>query len=803
MAAVAGEIRGLSPQEVEERAQRGEHNQFSVRPTRTYAQIIRANVFSLYNVILLGAFLILLLIKGPGSAIFPAAIVVINMVLGLVQEIRAKRALDHLATLSVRTVTVRRDGRSKTIPVQEIVTDDVIELHPGDSVVADGSVLASEGLEIDESQLTGESEYVDKQPGQRITSGSFCISGSGLMKAEQIGNKSFVNHLAGVARAYKNVRTPLERQLDALVEMLVGVMLVLAPLTLLEGYARGISLADAFENVVNVISSLVPQGLLVFVSISFAYGVVKISRHRALIQRPNAIELMGHVQCLCADKTGTLTQNKLIVQEIVPAQGQDEQALREKLGVYVSNVTWQNRTVSAIAAFVGDAKQTTSRCSEVPFSSERRWSAVTLCSGETLILGAPQMLLPAGELRREAEQRSRQGLRVVALARSDEGLKADQPALPQHVEGLGLIALQDEMRPDITDTLNQFARQNIAVKIISGDSPETIQAVAQQAGLPYENVLTGAEIEEMAEAQLYERARATSLFARITPRAKRRLVASLGTDGPVAMIGDGVNDVPALKQASLAIAMNDGAQIAKDVSDIILLNNAFSTLPKALSEGRELTQRLYGIAKISLIKSVYLTILFVLAGYAGLPWPATLLQTTWLSFVTLTGPAMLIIFRILPVPTAANTRRQVVRYIMLGGALGGVGLLLLDILALEVFKDSLPVARLMVLAFAGLFNSFVLWDIYHITPFSPRTLTVNWKPAIAGAAFGLIEVLAAAYLFPRALGVAAMGAREAAALAAVLCAAYLATWFLRDRFSGQSMQLPGDPPREPRNEMKP
>ncbi len=789
MAAIAGEIRGLSTQEVEERARRGERNQFSIRPTRTYAQIIWTNVFSLYNVILLGAFLVLLLIRGPGSAIFPAAIVIINMVLGLVQEVRAKRALDRLATLSIRTVTVRRDGRTEAIPVQEVVRDDVVELHPGDSVVADGTVLASEGLEIDESQLTGESEYVDKQPGARITSGSFCVSGSGLMRAEEIGGKSFVNHLADVARTYKNVRTPLEQQLDVLVEVLVGIMLVLAPLTLVGGQARGTPWAESFENVVNLMSSLVPQGLLVFVAISFAYGAMNISRFRALIQRPNAIELMGHIKTLCADKTGTLTQNKLVVREIIPADGKDEQTLRDRLGTYVSNVTWQNRTVSAIAAFAGGKNQQPSRRSEVPFSSERRWSAVTLSSGETFVLGAPDVLLPEGELRRQAAERSSQGLRMVAFAHSDSTPNADGRELPPNVEPLGLVELQDETRSDIRDTLNQFAEQDIAIKIISGDSAETIQSVAQQAGMPHDKVLTGAQVEGMDELELDQQARDTNLFARITPQAKRRIVASLAKDGPVAMIGDGVNDVPALKQASLAIAMNDGAQIAKDVSDIILLNNAFSTLPKAFFEGRELTQRLYGIAKINLIKVVYLTILFVLAGYAGLPWPASLLQTTWLSFITLTAPAMLIIFRVLPVPTAANRLPEVARYIILWGAVGAVGLLLLDTLALAVFKDSLPTARLMVIAFAGLYNSLVLWDIDQVTPFMARSFLEHWKPAIAGAVFGLISVIAPETVLARALGFTPMAAREIVVLLAVLCAAYLATWILRDRLAADGRKL--------------
>jgi cation-transporting ATPase E len=613
------------------------------------------------------------------------------------------------------------------------------------------------------------------------------------MKAQQIGGNSFVNNLAGVAKAYKNIRTPLEQQLDALVEVLVVVMVVLAPLTLLGGQARGTSLAESFENVVNLMSSLVPQGLLVFVAISFAYGAVNISRFRALIQRPNAIELMGHIKFLCADKTGTLTQNRLAVKAIIPATGQDEQAIREKLALYVSNVTWQNRTVAAIASFLDARREPPSKQSEVPFSSKRRWSSVTLSSGETLILGAPEVILPEGSLRQLAQSRSSQGLRTVAFARSSESLDGKVPSLALQVKGLALVTLEDQMRPDIADTLKQFAEQNISIKIISGDSPETIRSVAQQAGMPHERVLTGPEVDDMSETQLGEQVRNTDLFARIAPQAKRRIIASLAKGGPVAMIGDGVNDVPALKQASLAIAMNDGAQITKDVSDIILLNNAFSTLPRAFFEGREITQRLYGIAKINLIKVVYLTLLFVLAGYAGLPWPATLLQTTWLSFATLTAPAMLIIFRLLPVPTAGNRLADVVRYIAIWGVTGAAGLLLLDVAALSVFMDRVAESRLMLIAFAGLYNSLILWNIYHVTVFRPDSFVKNPKPAIAGAVLGLVSALAPQYLLPSALGFAPMGAREAALLMVVLGATYLAASLFTDRLTAGHPHIPEGP----------
>ncbi len=767
-------ITGLTSAEVEERIKRGERNQHTARPTRSYGQIIRANVFSLYNIILLASFLALLILRGPGSAIFPAAIVVVNMVLGLVQEIRAKRALDRLATLSVHNVAVRRDGASSVIPIEDIVQGDVIELRPGDSVVVDGPVLASDSLEIDESQLTGESEYVPKQPGDRITSGSYCVSGTGLMEAASIGSGSYVNNLADVARGYKNVRTPLEAQLDALVEILVVIMVFLAPLTLVGGDLRHLSLPDSVENLVNLISSLVPQGLLVFVTISFAYGVLNISRFRALIQRPNAIELMGHITCLCADKTGTLTANLLSIQGLLPVGGATAQSVSQRLATFAAAVSWRNRTVAAIAAHVGQPPEQPAKLTEVPFSSQRRWSSVTLASGETLMLGAPEVLLADSGLHSEVQRLSREGLRVLAFATSREKPNLQTMSLPDQRECMALIALEDVIRPDMAATLREFAEQGIAIKIISGDSPETVQAIARRAGMNADIVLTGSDIEKLDPEVLSRAASETSLFARVAPQTKRLIVAALRRRGPVAMIGDGVNDVPALKQASLAIAMNDGAQIAKDVSDIILLDNAFSTLPKAFFEGREITQRLYGIAKIHLGKVVYLTILFVLAAYAGLPWPANLLQTSWLSLMTLTLPAMLIIFRVLPIPTAENRPGDVLRYLLTWGGAGAAALIILDVAVLAGLKEPLGSARAAVVALAGLYNSLVLWDIYHVRPFSPKTLARNPKPALAGFVFGLAAVLLPSYFLSSALGFAPLTVPDVLLIVALLFAAYAA-----------------------------
>ncbi|MCL4517748.1 MAG: HAD-IC family P-type ATPase [Thaumarchaeota archaeon] len=786
----------MSSDEVAERMNRGENNRHAIRPTRTYSQIIWANVFGLYNLVLFASFAILLILEGPRNALATVFIVVVNILLGTVQEIRAKRALDKLAMLSTRTVSVRRDGKSVVIPIEDVVLEDVIELQPGYAVVVDGHVLASDSLEIDESLLTGESEYVPKQVGDKLLSGSFCVAGAGLMLAEEIGSQSYVNNLAMTARAYKNIRTPLERSLDAVFQVLIATMAILGPLTLLAGIVRGNSLAESVENVVNVIGSLVPIGLIVSVAISFAYGALNISRFQALIQRLNAIESIGHITCLCADKTGTLTRNILSVKTVVPVSEETLSAVQSKLASYVANISWKNRTIAAIASFVDGTQKYPSKVAEVPFNSNRKWSAVTLSTGETLLLGAPEILLANSDLHAETLRLSEQGLRVVAFATSPYALGSTGQSLPSKWKCIALIGLQDEIRSDIGETLEEFAKQGIGIKIISGDSAETVEAIAHQAGIRDSTLLSGLELDRMDEKLLDTAVQKTNLFARIVPETKRKIVASLTKRGGVAMIGDGVNDVPALKQASVAIAVNDGAQIAKDISDIILLNNAFSTLPRAIAEGREITQRIYAITKIFLVKVVYLNILFVLAGFIGLPFPLSLLQTTWLGTMTIGIPTLMIAFRMLPAANTKSSARDVIQYGLLGGIIGGLAMTLIDIVILVVLRGNLDLARTMIIVFACLYASVILLDVQEVSLFSPTSFLLNWRSAIAGLILGIYTVATPLYLIPAALELVSLARLHWLLLTVFLVAAYIALQYAvrRMSLSGAVSKLFCNPP---------
>ena len=449
----------------------------------------------------------------------------------------------------------------------------------------------------------------------------------------------------------------------------------------------------------------------------------------------------------------------------------------DRLAMYVANVSWQNRTVAAIASFVKASLPQPSKVAEVPFNSERRWSAITLSSSETLILGAPELLTEDPTLLQETLRLGEQGFRVVAFATSHHLLESDAAALPPTWRCIALLALQDEIRPDVGDTLKSFAEQGISVKIISGDSPETVKAVARQAGIREESILTGPQVEQMDDEALGVAVQETYLFARIAPDTKRRIVVALSKKGTVAMIGDGVNDVPALKQASVAIAMNDAAQVVKDVSDIILLNNAFSTLPRAIAEGREISQRVYTVAKIYLVKVLYSGLLFILAWYAGLPWPATLLQMTWLGAMTSGTPTVLILFRMLPAPNITNNPRDVIRYCLIGGAIGGVAMVLIDILILVVLKGELALSRTVILVFACLYGSLIFLDVHEVSPFRPRSFVMNTRPAIAGIILGAISVLVPVYVMPSSLGLVSLGWQQWLLLTLILVGASVAVQY--------------------------
>jgi cation-transporting ATPase E len=750
-------LRGLTSAEAADRVRRGLVNKFQPRTSRTYAQIFADNLFNIFNITLAVLLVAMLALGRPGDTIFAGGSVVANTLIGLIQEMRAKRALDRLAALSAGAARVRRDGQSLDIPIDQIVQDDLIEVAPGDRIVVDGPCVWEDSAEVDESLITGESDPVDKEAGDRLTSGSFVTAGRAIMRAEQIGADSFVSRLGRTAKGYKFIPTPIQQKINAIVGVSVVGMALFGPLLIVSGLASQAALADTIANTTVLVTTFVPQGVVLATTLALTFGAVRIGLQQTLVQRINAVESMANVTVLCFDKTGTLTENRLAVTEIIPLApypplplGKGErggEGVRALLARYVGSLATQNKTAAAIEAYVGPlrASDGPAKRAETPFTSTRKWGAVSFEDGMTLLLGAPEILIEDAQAREQAARLAGSGLRVLAFAASASALSGDR--LPEARRPLALIALRDTPRGDVQRTLEAFASRGIRLKVISGDNADTVSAIARAAGMQVTGAVTGPQLEAMGPAAFGEATQTANVFARITPETKRRIVSALATQGEyVAMVGDGVNDVPALKAARLGIAMHDGAQIAKDVADLVLLDNALSTLPQALAEGYRTTQKIYSTVKMFLSRNLYLILMFIMVGFMGLPFPGLVRPLSWAAISTTSIPAVFITFGLLRPRPIRHFRRQVLGYIILTGLIGAVALTLAYTAAYLLSDRDVTLAQTVMTLMALIYGILVFWDVHGVVPFEPITFRQNPREAVIGIGVAIVTLAVPALL---------------------------------------------------------
>ncbi|MEP7285383.1 MAG: HAD-IC family P-type ATPase [Chloroflexota bacterium] len=753
---------GLTSAEVAERVARGESNNYRVRVDRTYWQIARDNIFNLFNIVLTILLVIIFLFHERTSVIFASFSVIANTVIGMWQEVNAKRTLDRLAAQNVQSVKVWRDGKITSIAATQVVMDDVLPIEPGDKLVVDGRVLHADSLEIDESLLTGESDAILKEAEAEVFSGSFCIAGAGVIVATQVGENSMINKLSRTAKAYRNIKTPAQRKVSVFVEIAVAGMLIFGPMLLVAGFVTRISLLETLKNTLVLVTSFVPQGLVLATTLSLTLGAIQISRRHTLVQRINAVESLANVNVLCFDKTGTLTRNELAVVEVLPLGSQSIEQIRELLTIYTANLAYQNKTAAAIAHYIGQntaphtnghsptAAVNVVKQQEIPFNSARKWGAIVL-PDYSLILGAPERVLSpkvTGEAINQATQFATQGQRVLALARSNVAPTGEN-GLSEQREALALIVMSDQVRPDIKATLNAFYDLKIDCKVISGDNIETVRAIASAAGMHLHEGYTGEQLEAMSPNEFAHAAREANLFARIEPDTKRKIIAALKQQGGyVAMVGDGVNDVPALKEAQLAIVMNDGTQISKDVADIVLLDNAMSTLPLAFHEGQLITQKIYGTAKMFLTKNIYHVLTFILVGFMALPFPLTPVQISWAVFTTVNIPALLLSFGLLRPTLMRSFAKDVLAYVVASGVIGACGMALMYTLVYIITRRNTAVARSALVIFLGLYGTLVFWNTHGLDIFVPSSFLKAPRLTQIGVALILLTVVPM-FILPR------------------------------------------------------
>ncbi|MGY1715060.1 HAD-IC family P-type ATPase [Geodermatophilus sp. SYSU D01106] len=588
--APGGTPAGLTAAEARERHRRGEGNVAVSASARGYARILRTNVLSFFNVVLFTIGAALLALGRYSDAFTSVGLGLVNAAISAVQEIRAKRKLDRLQLLARGTVTVVRDGAAAEVPPEEVVRGDVLQVGPGAQVVVDGPVLAGR-LEVDESLLTGESEALPKEPGDALLSGSFVVGGGGTMLARDVGAASYAGRLTAEARRESTDRTPLQRRIGFVVRLVMLLVALMSVTILAQAALEGFTLVRTVQTTA-VLSGLVPYGLFFLVAVAYTVGAARSAGRGALVQQVNAVESVSNVDVVCTDKTGTLTTGRLSLAEVRPAGPLDDAAVRRVLGTLAASTPAPNLTTTALAAALPG--QPVPVTEDVPFSSALRWSALRTADA-VLVLGAPDTLAPrlsgpplGGPVRALAGR----GLRVLVLARAaaDAPLRdgAGRPLLPA-LEPLAVVALADELRPGVPETLARLTADGIAVKVVSGDDPRTVAALARQAGLESGEPVAGPALEGLSEAQLDDLVARTTVFGRVAPEQKERLVDALRRRGRyVAMVGDGVNDARALKRAQVGVAMASGSAVTRDVADIVLTGDSLAALLPAAHEGRRI-----------------------------------------------------------------------------------------------------------------------------------------------------------------------------------------------------------------------
>ncbi|MFJ3790169.1 HAD-IC family P-type ATPase [Kitasatospora sp. NPDC090091] len=689
---------GLTAAEVAERVARGDVNDVPVRSSRSTREIVRANVFTRFNAII-GVMFGIILVVGPIQDGLFGLVIVANTAIGIVQELRAKKTLDSLALIGEAKPQVRRDGTVQQIATGEIVLDDTVLLGIGDKVIVDGEVTEADGLEIDESLLTGEPDPVLKQPGAQVMSGSFVVAGAGAFTATKVGREAYAAQLAEEASRFTLVRSELRSGIDSILRFITWLLVPTAVgLVISQLAVEGRDWKEAVRRMVAGIVPMVPEGLVLLTSVAFAIGVIRLGRKQCLVQELPAIEGLARVDTVCLDKTGTLTEGGMDVVELRTLAGADghprpdapparpvladPEVIKQALGVMAGADARPNPSMQAVIEAYGrndgngDGASGGWRVIEaMPFSSARKWSGVQLLEpqgGEaSWLLGAPDVLLPAGHpALADVDELGTKGLRVLLLGRTPVPLDAPDPATD--LQPLALVVLQQRLREDAADTLRYFEGQRVQAKVISGDAAVSVGAVAAHLGLPGADRPLDARSLSAEPAEFADAAERTAVFGRVTPQQKRELVGALQSRGhTVAMTGDGVNDVLALKDADIGVAMGTGSDATKAVAQIVLLNDSFATLPSVVAEGRRVIGNIERVAGLFLVKTVYSVLLALLVIFTHSPYPFLPRHSTVLSTLTIGVPAFFL--ALAPNNERARTGfvRRVLRLAVPGGIIAG------------------------------------------------------------------------------------------------------------------------------------
>jgi cation-transporting ATPase E len=617
------------------------------RSSRSLSAIFRANVLTLFNLVI-GVLWALILIFGEWQDSLFGLVIVANSLIGIVQELRAKRMLDRLAVIDEAPVRVRRDGEEQEVEPHQVVLGDLILLGPGDHLLVDGEVVASDGLEVDESLLTGEADPVRKRPGDQVLSGSFAVAGSGAFVATKVGTDAYAVKLAEEAAKFHLAHSELRAGVANFIKYITWLVIPIGALLICSQVRNSVDFGTAITGAVAGIVTMIPEGLVLMTSIAFAVGVVRLGRRKCLVQELPAIEGLARVDVLCLDKTGTLTAGGMELGEVLPLR--EGEPIGAALAAVAGLDAQPNATARAVKERYPAARDGWVVRNSVPFSSARKWSGGDFGERGVWVLGAPDVLMNDGEAYHRAAELAATGARVLALCRAD-GLPTGDGAMA--LEPVALVTLNQRIRPDARETLRYFAEQGVTVKVISGDNPKAVSAIATALGIPDGDRSIDARTLPDDPDALGELLAAHTVFGRVSPQQKRAFVTALRARGhTVAMTGDGVNDVLALKDADLGIAMGAGSPATKAVAQVVLLDDKFATLPHVVAEGRRVLANIERVSNLFLTKTFYAIVLSLAVGVAGVMFPFAPRHSTLVNALTIGVPVLFLALA----PTSERSR---------------------------------------------------------------------------------------------------------------------------------------------------
>jgi len=705
---------------------------------RTDGDVVRANVVTFFNVILASLIVALLAVGEIKDGAFVGIVVIANVAVSTLQELRATRTLRELRALTAPKATVIRDGQAKEIPAEDVVQGDLLHLKKGDQVVADGRIV-DRTAEIDESLLTGESDSVSRGPGDELRSGSFCTAGDCYYSAERVGSEAYAVKLTADARQLVHRSTPLQIRFGRILRVLLTATGILAIALMISYMMEDKGVGETIKATTATVTTVVPTGLLLGMTVAFAVGAVRVSRSGAIVQDINAVEALNYVDVICLDKTGTITANEMKLEDVRWMPGAEGEM--GWLAAFAQATAHESKTAQAMSEALATRANGAGASGSVPFNSERRWSALQLIKGSerrSFVLGAPETVLPlcadGAELRTEYEAASERGLRGVVFAESLSGLPSLETP-PHGLRPLALVLLGDKLRPEVRTAFDTMDRLGIEPKIISGDNPGTVRALLAQLGINLEGgVVAGAEIEPLEGEAFRAAVEANSVFGRVTPALKARIVTALRDRGHfVAMCGDGANDVQALRAADVAVAMASGTATTRAVAGIVLLNDSFEALIRGTKEATAVLGNAARLSKLFLAKSIYAFLIIVATNMLGLDFPWLPRHGSLTALLTLGIPAVFISISIPPPNSGRDFTRSVLQWALPASLALAAAAIIVQLLTEGLLDRSNEKAQTLVSLTMGLTGLFFMVEVLGFHGASWRSLTRPVMTTLLGA----------------------------------------------------------------------